>query len=863
MPTKNTTQEELQQQIEDLRQRLEEFDGSSEQIERLSDSEQRLSVALETAQTGAWELNLEDHTAHRSLQHDRIFGYKALLPVWTYEMFLEHVLPEDRGEVDRLYRQAVDSGGDWSFECRIRRTDGEIRWIWAAGHHQRDASGTARRMAGIVQDITRRKAAEESLLEGKSKLELALQSADMGAWELDLNKQKRHFDEQVCHCLGIDRSRFEGTAEEFYAAVHPDDRQTIKTALETSIATGIPYEGEYRVIWPDGSAHHIATRGRLLKNSKGMPQRISGVIWDVTERKQAEEVLALAAAENERQRQLLEVTLASIGDAVIVTDVEGRVSFLNGEAERLTGWKPNEAADRPMAEIFRIVNERTRETVESPVAKVLRTGGVVGSANHTILISKDGQETAIDDSGAPVRSDDGTLYGVVVVFRDISARRQAEEQLHKAHEELEQKIRERTEELRQANRTLRMTSECNQILVRAKGEQELMEDICRIIIDIGGYRMAWVGYAEDNDGKTVRAVASLGFEEGYLKKARISWADNERGRGPTGKCIRTGDICVGRNFLEDQELAPWRDEALKRGFRSSIALPLKSDGKAFGAITIYAQEPYAFDQGRELLRELADDLAFGIAFIRAQEERDRARAIAEKRAGQLQALAAELVQTEQKERRQLAKILHDHLQQLLVGAKFGASLIQAKAQSKIIEETAIQLIETLDESIRASRSLSAELSPPVLHERGLAAGLKWLGRQMLEKHGLTLEIEAEETAEPSSEQVRIFLFEAVRELLLNIVKHAKVNRAQIRLQMLESGEIEVLVADDGAGFDPARAESITSTTGGFGLFSVRERLSYLGGRMVIDAAPGRGSRFTLVAPARLASQSAKIRHHPY
>jgi CheY-like chemotaxis protein len=167
------------------------------------------------------------------------------------------------------------------------------------------------------------------------------------------------------------------------------------------------------------------------------------------------------------------------------------------------------------------------------------------------------------------------------------------------------------------------------------------------------------------------------------------------------------------------------------------------------------------------------------------------------------------------------------------------------------------LIEMLDESIRASRSLTADLSPPVLHEKGLAAGLEWLGRQMQEKHGLTLDITADASAEPGAEQIRIFLFEAVRELLLNIVKHARVHHAQVLMRRFEISEIELTVADEGAGFDPEKIEAAQYTTGGFGLFSIRERLSYLGGRMIVQSAPGHGSRFTLIAPAYFASQQAQ------
>ena len=137
----------------------------------LKESERRLQFALETIQTGAWDLNLVDHTAHRTLLHDQIFGYAKLLPEWTYEMFLGHVLPEDRGEVDRKFREAVATQSKWSFECRIRRTDGVVRWIFAAGDHEINAAGKPVKMSGIVQDITDRKLAALELQERNAELE--------------------------------------------------------------------------------------------------------------------------------------------------------------------------------------------------------------------------------------------------------------------------------------------------------------------------------------------------------------------------------------------------------------------------------------------------------------------------------------------------------------------------------------------------------------------------------------------------------------------------------------------------------------------------------------------------------------------
>lgn len=130
----------------------------------LYESEERQRFAMEMSHIGVWELNLIDHSALRSPEHDRIFGYADLRPCWTYEIFLEHVLPEDRAMVDGKFQHAIETQSDWNFECRIRRHDGAERWIWAAGCHRLNATHQAYLIAGIVQDITDRKRDEFELL---------------------------------------------------------------------------------------------------------------------------------------------------------------------------------------------------------------------------------------------------------------------------------------------------------------------------------------------------------------------------------------------------------------------------------------------------------------------------------------------------------------------------------------------------------------------------------------------------------------------------------------------------------------------------------------------------------------------------
>ena len=186
-------------------------------------------------------------------------------------------------------------------------------------------------------------------------------------------------------------------------------------------------------------------------------------------------------------------------------------------------------------------------------------------------------------------------------------------------------------ELRRLNRALRTLSGCNQTLVHATNETELLEKVCRIMTDHGGYRMVWVGYAEQDPERTVRPVAHAGLEAGYLRVSKITWSDTEHGRGPTGMAIRSRQPVIARNLAANPASAPWSQAAIERGYAASAALPLVRDDRVLGALTLYAAEPDTFDASEvALLTELASDLAFGITTLRAAAERERAeKAVAE------------------------------------------------------------------------------------------------------------------------------------------------------------------------------------------------------------------------------------------
>jgi PAS domain S-box-containing protein len=205
------------------------------------------------------------------------------------------------------------------------------------------------------------------------------------------------------------------------------------------------------------------------------------------------------------------------------------------------------------------------------------------------------------------RAGEAEMRRVAIVFNDFSDYKRAEEQLKKL------------------NRTLQALSNSNQAILHAADEPSFLNEVCRIVTRDCGHAMVWIGIAEEDERKTVRPVAYSGFDQGYLETLKVTWAENERGSGPTGMAIRTGQPSMCRDMRTDPAFTPWRGDAVKRGYASSLVIPLKERDRAWGAITIYSREPDAFSQGEvELLTELAGDVESGIQKLRMQAAHARA-----------------------------------------------------------------------------------------------------------------------------------------------------------------------------------------------------------------------------------------------
>ncbi len=265
------------------------------------ESEARLLHSMSSAGFGAWSVDLDSGRSWRSEEYDRLFGYAKPLPDWTLRMFLDHVVAEDRDSVEAALADAHASavGGDLSvsFECRIRRDDGAVRWIGAQGTREGSGPGNSI-MFGLVHDITERKNAEAQLeesrnrlLEKEKRLAEAQQIAQVGSWDCDFATGRWTASDELCRIFGIESAQTSGSLEYYLDYMHPDDRESAQHVIQSAFQTLEPFFFEHRIIQPSGEVRLIEAQGRILVNAQGEPVGMAGTGHDITERQAAEEHL--------------------------------------------------------------------------------------------------------------------------------------------------------------------------------------------------------------------------------------------------------------------------------------------------------------------------------------------------------------------------------------------------------------------------------------------------------------------------------------------------------------------------------------------------------------------------------------------
>ncbi|HUY03923.1 MAG TPA: EAL domain-containing protein [Rhodocyclaceae bacterium] len=350
------------------------------------------------------------------------------------------------------------------------------------------------------------------------------------------------------------------------------------------------YESVFRQ--SSGEIRNVIFHKATFVHGDGAVGGLIGAMLDISERKQAEEHL----------RKLSRVVEQS-PVSVVITDLRGNIEYVNPKFSELSGYSVQELIG---------ATPRIIQSGQTPpeTYREMWTAIVAGREWRGELLNrkKNGELYWEDEVISPIADDRGSVTHFVAVKEDITGRKHAEA------------------ELQRLNRTLKMLSECNQALIRATDETQLIDTVCRLINSVGGYVGVWVGYAEQDEAKSVRAVSLVGvWDDDFAASLRqVSWADTELGRGPTGTAIRTGQVIITHELQTDPRYASWLEGIKRVGAHSAASLPLAAGGRMLGAITIYACAEDAFDgQEMALLRELADDVAYGIMSLRSDVERRR------------------------------------------------------------------------------------------------------------------------------------------------------------------------------------------------------------------------------------------------
>jgi PAS domain S-box-containing protein len=869
--------------------------------ETLRESGERLRMAMGASGTGWWDWDLTANALVLDEQCKTLLGVPLTAEV-TYEVVREHLRPEDRPRLDQTLARALAESGEYELECAAEWPDGSVHWALLRGRSFHDAANRPVRLMGVAVDITDRRRAEAALRESEQFYRTLIETLPVTVVLANPTGRVTYISPAAKEMFGLTRGEGLGTLPTDWIA--PEHHEAVGYRMQQVLVELNPQPPiEYKMLKRDRTPVWAQVASSPILDAEGHLQGVVTVCQDITARRQAEEALR----ENEaRLRLAQQAAHAGTWDLDLST---GR-AFVSTETWGLWGVEPREnpqsfdwlaavfPEDRPVAETtlqqamrtpgdasweYRITwpNGQVRwhhargRTLADPDGRPRRLVGITTDvterkqAEQKLRESEERLRLAIQGAEMgwwdwdlltdAMTADDQckALYGM-----PPSTRPSYDLTIELTHPEDRPLLQQRIQEARESPdarevelRTVWPNGTVRWLLLRGQAfrdERGRPVRLMGLVMDVSARKLAEQALRESETRfKAIYEQAPLGialvnsrtgqFLQINAKYREIIGRSEEEMRGLTFQGIShpddlQADLDNMARLIEGESRFFKMEKRLVRGDGSLIwvnltVVPMWEAG----------QPPHSH-----------------IAIVEDITERKRAEAEIKvlnetleqrvtQRTTQLRALASELAQAEQRERRRLAQILHDHLQQLLVAAKLKTGMLSRRVQDEGMTRLLRQINELLEESLTQSRSLTVELSPPVLYDRGLAGGLEWLARQFEEKHDLRVGFEFDPQAEPADEGTRVFLFQAIRELLLNIVKHAQAPSAHISLARRGEDWLWVEVSDTGPGFDPATLEN-REPGKGFGLFTIRERLELIGGRVKVETAPGRGTKVVLEVP---------------
>lgn len=680
-------------------------------------------------------------------------------------------------------------------------------WIRAAAAPLRDSDDQITGAVMVISDITHLRQIEAELRSRAEALrisneELAATNERLaaseeryrtigelvpyGIWTTDAQGAISYVSPAILELTGL---TFEEYAGFKWADLLPDgEREEFVSAWLAASQAGEYWSHEYRILGQDGQYHWLIGRGVPQFDPDGKLKGYLGVNVDIGDLKAAEEAVR-------RQRGFLQGILDQMPSGVLVIEAgTTRVLLANGRINEIWG---HEMGGQIMRDFLSGVHATRSEgelqgPEDWPVIRALEHAEII--TNEVLRVERpDGRVYHVAANAAPIRDEKGNIVAAIVTATDVTEAAEAQEELRRHRDHLEDLVQERTAELAASEYKFRQLIETAQAAIVRWNREGIIELINDYAERLFGYE------TEGLLGKSITLIAPPIHETGV-----------------------TAGRSIDAILADPEAFRLWGSEQITK------------DGRR---LWIVWSHYFIYDQAGKVETVLA------IGTDRTEQHRVQRELEANQR--RLRAAAAELAVTEQRERQRLAAALHDEVAQTLSAIKLNLGMLGATMGSSPAAEQVTGISGMVDEAIRQSRAIMSELSPPILKTQGLIEALRWWAEQLEEKHGLAVSVEVEGAVERFAPDVEATVFQMAKELLQNTVKHAHATQAAVTARCDET-RLEVEVEDDGIGFDPATVE--TTEMGGFGLFSVRERLAYLGGELRIRSAPGQGTRMTISLP---------------
>ena len=703
------------------------------------------------------------------------------------------------------------------------------------------------------------KASEKQIRAEREKEQKYLDVAGTMMVVIDPDQKVTLINKTGCEILGYKEKQILG--RNWFDSFLPESGREKAKAIFQKLMAGKIKPVEYNegpVLTKSGKERTVTWHNAVLTNEDGdiLDALMSGM--DITDRKQAEEKLT-------EEHNLLRTLIDNMPDYIYVKDTESR--FVTGNiavARGMGATTPDGLIGKTDLDFY---PEELAARYYTDEQEIIRSARPLTDWEE-LSVDPAGNRRWFSSTKVPLRDSHGNITGIVGISRNITERKQAREALRAANQQLqasEQQLKAANQQLGATNQQLRASEQqlkaANQQLQAS--EQQLKAANQQLQASEQQLRAA--NQQLDASNQQLRAGEEELRQLTHDLQDRVKELDCLYGlsrldeqRDISIEQIFQGLVELIRPAWEYPEITAARIIFEGRQFKTanfretawSQSADIRVHGQKVGAIEVcYLQERPAIDEGPFLREEteLLNALAERSGHI---TERRQAEGKLLDYQAQLKSLASQLSLTEEYERRRIATELHDRISQFLVISKVKLEALRESAPSADLAKALDEVRDCLDQVIQDTRSLTFDLSSPILYELGLEAAVaEWLVEQIQKKHGIASEFEDDQQPKPLDEDIRVLLFRTIRELLVNVVKHAQARKVKVSIRKIGS-EINIDVEDDGVGFDLTEVASIATKTGGFGLFSIRERLERLGGHLEIESGPGRGCKVMVRAPLK-------------